>query len=502
MIIDVHAHIHADENRDHWDHFLGECRKSRLALVIVCSVGHFERYPEAEDVRKYNAVVEKFNEYAGPEAEWIAYLNPQHESWREELDLCLQGGAIGIKLWVSLKNEQGGLEETADVIRCAQDKGLPVLIHTYSRTDPQLPGEVTIEEFAALAEQFPSATLVGAHAGGNWRHTIGVLRDRSPNAYVDVCGSYPEKGIVETLVREMGAERVIYGSDMLGRSLPSQIAKVTLADITEREKELILWQNAAKVFGLKDVAEPEGEEHIRPQSELPDHKEDHFCFCGRWPFFETPCATPQELDAVLAEQAVERAYTGDLGSIYRMDLEAANRGFLESCKGCGRVAPLAVVNPRAQNWLRVLESMDPGVAGVILHPYLHNWQLDDPEHAPLFHACSRRSIPVWINGCLGDYRFRHSGLTCHPPTVEELIAFGKSAPENRYVFQGMGRALVGPFLEATGNDPKFRFEISRLTDNTGALDTVLKAGGRPNLVMGSEFPLRDIREVWWTALRQ
>ena len=59
-------------------------------------------------------------------------------------------------------------------------------------------------------------------------------------------------------VRELGAERVIYGSDTGGRSFASQLAKVMGADIPETAKKMILGENLrrmlapiAKVKGLR-----------------------------------------------------------------------------------------------------------------------------------------------------------------------------------------------------------------------------------------------------------
>ena len=503
MIIDVHTHILSGDDADRRAVFLRECRRNGVALALVSSVGHFEQFPEPDAVREYNTDIASFDRGAGDLTRWLAYINPQNENWADELERCVSDGAIGIKLWISLKNSSGSLNATRDVIAAAAEKGLPALIHTFNRTDPNMPGEITLEEFAQLAEEAPAAKLIGAHAGANWRNSIGVLRDRAPNACVDISGCFPEKGLVETLVGDIGAERVIFGSDLLGRSLPSQLAKVVFAGVDDEAKELILWKNAARTFALdpnpeaaRDVAE------LRPESDLPNRAIDYFCFCGTWPFFESACRTPSELDAVLRAERMETAYVADLGSLFRLDLEAANRAFLDACRTTRCVRPLAVVNPRAQNWLRVLASAGGGFDGVFVSPYLHNWRLDDSAHSDLFDACSRRGIPVWVNCALGDYRFRHSGTAFRPVAAEELAGFIQAAPSNMHVFQGLRWWDLEPVADALRGDARFRFEISRLTDNTGALDKAISAGLQSQLVMGSEFPLRDIREVWWTAQRQ
>jgi predicted TIM-barrel fold metal-dependent hydrolase len=49
-------------------------------------------------------------------------------------------------------------------------------------------------------------------------------------------------------VRELGAERVLYGSDVPGRSFASQVAKVLGADIPDSARELILSGNLKRLL--------------------------------------------------------------------------------------------------------------------------------------------------------------------------------------------------------------------------------------------------------------
>jgi uncharacterized protein len=53
---------------------------------------------------------------------------------------------------------------------------------------------------------------------------------------------------VEMAVRELGPERVVYGSDVGGRSFASQLAKAMGADIPDSAKELVLGGNLRRLF--------------------------------------------------------------------------------------------------------------------------------------------------------------------------------------------------------------------------------------------------------------
>lgn len=68
------------------------------------------------------------------------------------------------------------------------------------------------------------------------------------NLSVDLAGSDPTNGFVEMAVRELGAERIIWGSDAGGRSLGSQLAKVVGSTVPEAAKKLILGENLKRMM--------------------------------------------------------------------------------------------------------------------------------------------------------------------------------------------------------------------------------------------------------------
>ena len=49
-------------------------------------------------------------------------------------------------------------------------------------------------------------------------------------------------------VRELGAERIIYGSDAGGRSFATQLAKVYGAEIADADRRLILGKNLRRML--------------------------------------------------------------------------------------------------------------------------------------------------------------------------------------------------------------------------------------------------------------
>ena len=74
-----------------------------------------------------------------------------------------------------------------------------------------------------------------------------MIRD-TKNICAEIAGSDPTSGFVEMAVRELGAERVVYGSDAGGRSFASQLSKVLGAEISEPAKALILGGNLRRML--------------------------------------------------------------------------------------------------------------------------------------------------------------------------------------------------------------------------------------------------------------
>lgn len=128
------------------------------------------------------------------------------------------------------------------VERIADLRGV-IMQHTWFKTGgKQSPVESTPAELAVLAGRFPHQHFICAHAGGEWEQGIRAVRD-SPNVLVETSGFDATAGFIEMAVRELGAERIVFGSHLPSRSLGTELTKVTTAAITEEQKVAILGAN-------------------------------------------------------------------------------------------------------------------------------------------------------------------------------------------------------------------------------------------------------------------
>jgi predicted TIM-barrel fold metal-dependent hydrolase len=203
--------------------------------------------PTPEDFRQQNDEVLQALSHWHDRAFGFVYVNPKygHESLAE-IDRCIRDGPmVGVKLWVAWRAHAPELD--AIVERAAELKAV-VFQHTWIKITGNLPGESTPMELAALAARHPRASLICGHTGGDWEQGIRAIRAHKQVA-TDLGGGDPVAGMTEMAVRELGAERVLYGSDAGGRSFASQLAKVLDADISEEAKRLILAGNLKRLLG-------------------------------------------------------------------------------------------------------------------------------------------------------------------------------------------------------------------------------------------------------------
>src|SRR5438552_13898334 len=184
----------------------------------------------------------------------FVYLNPRHtQASVEELTRCVRDGPmVGVKLWVAQRCNGPELDPLME--RATELKAI-VFQHTWLKSTGNLPGESTPMELAELAARHPHATIVCGHSGGDWERGLRVIRPHK-NVYADVGGGDPTAGLTEMAVRELGPDRVIFGSDAPGRSFASQLAKVFGAEIHESDKRLILGENLKRL--LRPILQQKG----------------------------------------------------------------------------------------------------------------------------------------------------------------------------------------------------------------------------------------------------
>ena len=135
-----------------------------------------------------------------------------------------------------------------------EELGAPVMTH--SGCANSLPAD-----FVPFANAHPGARVLLAHLGnGTGDHqrvdlqVKAVQAARHGNLWVDTSSANSIlPGLVEWAVREIGAERLLFGSDTPLYHVAMQRARIEAAEITAGAKQLILQQNARRFFKLPAI---------------------------------------------------------------------------------------------------------------------------------------------------------------------------------------------------------------------------------------------------------
>jgi predicted TIM-barrel fold metal-dependent hydrolase len=249
-IWDLHSHLSGVPGRTPDERMAGLIRYAdRMGVARLCVyMGMKWSYdPSPADFRKQNDEVLQALSHWHDRAFGFVYLNPKYvKESLAELDRCVRDGPmVGVKLWVAL---HANAPELDDIVKRAAELKALIFQHTWIKITGNLPGESTPMDVAALAARHPEASIVCGHTGGDWELGVRAVRAQK-NVAVDLAGGDPAVGETEIAVRELGAERVLYGSDAPGRSFASQLAKVHGAHVSAEARRLVFAGNLKRLLG-------------------------------------------------------------------------------------------------------------------------------------------------------------------------------------------------------------------------------------------------------------
>ena len=182
---------------------------------------------------------------------FYAVLNPTvPQSFEDVAELLGHPKCVGIKIhprWHQYEISVWG----QSVFEFAAEHGAVVLSHSGNpRCWPQ--------EFIPFMNAIPEARLVLAHLGHDKLHDTFVLQTdairqaQAGNVYTDTSSSSSiYSGLIEYAVEQIGADRILFGTDSPIHFAPAHKLRVELAEIAPTAKRAILRKNAEKLFDIE-----------------------------------------------------------------------------------------------------------------------------------------------------------------------------------------------------------------------------------------------------------
>ncbi|MGV3502771.1 MAG: amidohydrolase family protein [Adhaeribacter sp.] len=176
-------------------------------------------------------------------------LNPlDRQAALDEIDRRMDQGMSGAKLYYQVKISDPIYAPVLEKLISRK-----VVIHSHAecqigvggyrmKYDGRKPKNVSIpEDFVEVARRYPEGIFQYAHigGGGDWEYMCKMLKN-SPNVYVDTSGSNNEEHLIDFAVRQLGVERLLFGSD---NCYYQAIGKVMASNLSEDEKRKIFFEN-------------------------------------------------------------------------------------------------------------------------------------------------------------------------------------------------------------------------------------------------------------------
>jgi len=248
-IFDAHLHIPSDDGEVfQWNlitrtmpefvSYLDKCGVKRG--VISSARSNTAKTPE--DYRLGNREVAKYAEKYKGRFRGSCVITPDRidEALREIEESHRELGFVWVGEFCNyMTGYKYDTPEWSQVMQLATKLNLVMQIHTNTR------------EMQYLADNFPDVTIVFPHFGSSPDDVfkrIAIVASHK-NACIDISGSGIERvGILERAVKEIGSERVLYGSDFTINEPSSVIARVTNAFLTPEDRENILFRNVERLL--------------------------------------------------------------------------------------------------------------------------------------------------------------------------------------------------------------------------------------------------------------
>ncbi len=249
-IWDLHCHLSGVAGRtplERMSQLVAYAERMGVERMCVYMGLRWSQQPTPADLRQQNDEVLEAISHYHDRAFGFCYVSGEHvEASLDEMERCIANGPmVGIKLWVARRCRDEALDA---IVRRAAALQAVIFQHTWYKTDgTQLPGESTPADLVALARRNPDLKLVCGHTGGLWEWGIRAVREL-PNVFVETGGSDPTCGFIEMAVRELGPHRVLFGSDVGGRSFATQLAKVLGADLSDEVRRAVLGGNLRRLL--------------------------------------------------------------------------------------------------------------------------------------------------------------------------------------------------------------------------------------------------------------
>lgn len=255
-IVDVHAHLGTSSTLEvggSEDDLLRAMENNGIAQAIISPIPGYETPDGIRDTMVQNDNIAKTIERRADRfPRGLGVVEPRHgKKALPEIDRIM--GDLGLA-GIMFHNDYSGVyldhpNMYAIIERAAKYKDIIIMVHTAQHSIHEAPFRL-----AKLAKSFPEVTFLDAHPMMDSIHiaaTIELSKNHS-NLLFDTCLMHHHLWPIERATREIGEDRLLFGSDIPYYTICIDKAIVEAAEISDRSKKKIFAENARRLFKLSE----------------------------------------------------------------------------------------------------------------------------------------------------------------------------------------------------------------------------------------------------------
>ena len=187
----------------------------------------------------------------------LAVINPSYAGWLDDLKTCHeQLGMKGLRLYPKWHRYELKESRCLELVHAATERGMVISIPIRAEDSRQrswlvdVP-DVPLAELVDLVQACPKARFVFVNGAGFIGCELGRKGKRLPGNYaIEISRlSAVLANEIGQLIKNVGAERVVFGTGMPFNYPDPSLVKMEVLDASEADKERIRWKNAAAMVG-------------------------------------------------------------------------------------------------------------------------------------------------------------------------------------------------------------------------------------------------------------
>lgn len=241
-VFDIHGHLGNNNQMQHpssdAQNIIATMDKLGVNAICVSSIEALNTHPEFGN-NLIQAITEKF---AGRIYGYVV-ATPHDKNYHFEKFFSESNRMLGIKIHAMMNHSTLSNPGYLPYLEFANSKQIPILFHTWTA--------VEVKQAVIWAENFRDCPIIFAHAGlTDYAAKQEVIRSiqKYENIYIDTAISSTYDGALEWIIKQVGADRVLYGSDAVFFDCRHTFGKIALSHISENDKCKIFGGNAFHLF--------------------------------------------------------------------------------------------------------------------------------------------------------------------------------------------------------------------------------------------------------------